>query len=57
MSDLQLVNKEHDKLSSTDSGPDLSQAEHRRILRKLDWNLLPLVSVLYLFSFLYACPF
>ena len=30
----------------------LSPAEHTRLLHKLDWHLLPLVSLLYLLSFL-----
>ena len=30
----------------------LSPAERARLLRKLDWHLLPLVSLLYLLSFL-----
>lgn len=30
----------------------LSPAEHARLLRKLDWNLLPLLALLYLLAFL-----
>ena len=32
--------------------PVLSTKEHARILRKIDWHVLPLVSMLYLLSFL-----
>lgn len=31
---------------------DLSAKEHTRILRKMDWHILPFISVLYLLSFL-----
>lgn len=31
---------------------ELSPAERARLLRKIDWHLLPLVSLLYLLSFL-----
>jgi hypothetical protein len=31
---------------------ELSPAERARLLRKLDWHLLPLVSLLYLLAFL-----
>ena len=31
---------------------ELSPAERARLLRKLDWHLLPLVSLLYLLCFL-----
>ena len=31
---------------------DLNTQVHARVLRKLDWHLLPLVSLLYLLSFL-----
>ncbi|KAF8557618.1 MFS general substrate transporter [Imleria badia] len=31
---------------------ELSRAEHAKLLRKLDWHLLPFVSLLYLLSFL-----
>ncbi|KAH0827980.1 hypothetical protein J3R83DRAFT_3620 [Lanmaoa asiatica] len=33
-------------------GVELSPAERARLLRKVDWHLLPLVSLLYLLSFL-----
>ena len=33
-------------------GVDFNAEMHARILRKLDWHLLPLVSLLYLLSFL-----
>lgn len=31
---------------------DFDPVEHKRILRKIDWHLLPFVSLLYLLSFL-----
>lgn len=31
---------------------DLSAEEHPGVLRKLDWHILPVVSLLYLLSFL-----
>lgn len=31
---------------------DLSTKERTRILRKLDWHILPLISLLYLLSFM-----
>lgn len=31
---------------------DLNTEVHAKVLRKLDWHLLPLVSLLYLLSFL-----
>ena len=33
---------------------ELSAQDHTRLLRKLDWNLLPLVSFLYLLAFLWV---
>ena len=31
---------------------ELSPAKHARLLRKLDWNLLPLLTLLYMLAFL-----
>ena len=45
--------------SSTFKGGELpvsGEAEERRVWRKLDWHLLPFVSLLYLLSFLYVEP-
>lgn len=39
-------------LPSSELSSTLSEAEQRRIWRKLDLRLLPFVSLLYLFSFL-----
>lgn len=40
------------KKTAIDGTLDLSAAVHARVLRKLDWYLLPLVSSLYFLSFL-----
>lgn len=32
--------------------PVLTEAEERRLYRKLDWRLMPILSLMYLFSFL-----
>jgi len=52
--DTDPVNNEKDVTLANDSGDvvELSLAERGRLLRKLDWHLLPLVSLLYLLSFL-----
>lgn len=34
---------------------ELNPGERARILRKLDWHLLPFVSLLYMLSFLWVC--
>jgi len=52
--DTKPVNNEKDVVA-VDGASDvveLSPAERARLLRKLDWHLLPLVSLLYLLSFL-----
>ena len=41
-----------DPINSEKDIVELSPAERARLLRKLDWHLLPLVSLLYLLSFL-----
>jgi len=53
------VSREHE--NSSDKGEveeggilKIDPAERQRILRKLDWHLLPLVSTLYLLSFLWV---
>ena len=43
---------ETDPVNNEKDTVELSPAERARLLRKLDWHLLPLVSLLYLLSFL-----
>ncbi len=45
-----LEDGEPDRQSSTDSDIDL-EAE-KKLVRKLDWHIVPMVMLLYLFSFL-----
>ncbi|KZP18356.1 MFS general substrate transporter [Athelia psychrophila] len=48
-----LNEKDHVARKEEEEGPgELLPAERNRILRKLDWHLLPFVSILYLLSFL-----
>lgn len=52
--DADAVNNEKD-FAVVDDAKDvvgLSPVERARLLRKIDWHLLPLVSLLYLLSFL-----
>lgn len=56
-----ILNETDSLPSSTFKGEELSgghasdsDAEERRVWRKLDWHLLPFVSLLYLLSFLYV---
>lgn len=43
---------EHSSAEKAVIEPIVDQNERNRILRKLDWHLLPFVSLLYLLSFL-----
>ena len=48
--DSAVLAEEYSKGQAT----NLTSTERKRIFRKLDWHLLPLVSLLYLLSFLYV---
>lgn len=50
--DTEPVNKEKEVNDAGDHVVELGPTERARLLRKLDWHLLPLVSLLYLLSFL-----
>ena len=39
-------------IKDDDIGPILTEAERKRVLRKIDLHILPFVSLLYLLSFL-----
>lgn len=59
MSEHQEEGKVHEEITTTSSSEKLNQVdlsltkeEERRILRKIDWNLIPYSSLLYLLSFL-----
>lgn len=48
---------EDEKLGTSDNNPivlalELDEAEERRILRKVDWRLVPILSLLYLIAFI-----
>lgn len=46
------VNNHTEVPDSVRDAVNLSTEEHAGLLRKLDWHILPLVSLLYIFSFL-----
>lgn len=41
-----------DSVKNEDLGSAASEVEIHRVLRKMDWHILPFVSLLYLLSFL-----
>jgi hypothetical protein len=46
------VGSEDVSSGDVDTKVELTSAEYQKILRKLDWHILPIVSLLYLLSFL-----
>ena len=52
-SEKQLGGDTEKQISNEDVGDrQIDTAEQARILRKVDWNLLPIITLLYLMSFL-----
>ena len=52
---MDIINNEKAAIKALDDimdTLDLSAKEHARILRKLDWHILPIISLLYLLAFL-----
>jgi hypothetical protein len=41
-------------MEDSEIGPQLTEAEYNRVLRKIDLHILPFVSLLYLLSFLWV---
>lgn len=58
-SNLKTVTLSEGKLNDgeEDLGPILTDAERNRVLRKIDFHILPFVSLLYLLSFLHVTFF
>ncbi|GAA5886170.1 hypothetical protein JCM3774_004226, partial [Rhodotorula dairenensis] len=47
-----LEQEHHDYTGRVDEVPTLSAAEEKRLIRKIDYKLVPFLSLLYLLSFL-----